>query len=389
MAKSGSLATRLNRMKETGTIPGVSEPKKTDRRILDLPEWEPTGAYTFRRITRLPWRLPERFDSILCDEVDFNTSRLCFFDLETTGLSSGAGTLTFLFGAGRRRGDELEITQLFLSDFPGEHEYLEQVLALIGTNTMLVSYNGAAFDLPLLSTRCALSGLSTPRREHIDLLHHARRLWKRRIGACRLSDIETQILGIRRCDDIPGEEIPDRYFSFLKTGASDLLAAVCDHHRQDIVSLHDLFAACERNYLDCGEAGIDFYRAGKWLVEGRRRVDRLDGGTRLLERGYAMGEEPAGLLLAAIHRRNGDIVRARRIWSDLYLCRNSRRGGIALAKHLEHRERRYTEALEIVESILEDTRTALEPPEDDIGRRGLSRRRKRLIKRLESGASCR
>ena len=53
---------------------------------------------------------------------------MLFFDIETTGLSGGAGTLAFLVGIGKRIGKKLEVEQLFLRDYPGEPEFLEILL---------------------------------------------------------------------------------------------------------------------------------------------------------------------------------------------------------------------------------------------------------------------
>ncbi|MDR0388096.1 MAG: ribonuclease H-like domain-containing protein, partial [Treponema sp.] len=56
---------------------------------------------------------------------------LLFFDLETTGLSSGAGTVAFLAAFGRMvpGNPNLEVTQYLLLDYPGEDDFLEAALA--------------------------------------------------------------------------------------------------------------------------------------------------------------------------------------------------------------------------------------------------------------------
>ena len=49
---------------------------------------------------------------------------LLFFDLETTGLSGGAGTLAFLVGCGYFEDDGFHTLQYFLSGYEAEHELL-------------------------------------------------------------------------------------------------------------------------------------------------------------------------------------------------------------------------------------------------------------------------
>src|SRR5207247_6217458 len=86
----------------------------------------------------------------------------------------------------------------------------------------------------------------------VDMLHPARRFWKRGSdGArafqasgdhCSLISLEKQILGIRRTGDVPGFEIPGRYFQFVRTGDARPLAAVLEHNRVDLLSLAALTA---------------------------------------------------------------------------------------------------------------------------------------------------
>src|SRR5205807_4589491 len=81
---------------------------------------------------------------------------------------------------------------------------------------------------------------------HVDVLHPARRFWKRDPGdgdeslGCSLIALEGRILGARRVGDVPGFEIPERYFQFLRSGDARPLAAVLEHNRLDLVSLAGL-----------------------------------------------------------------------------------------------------------------------------------------------------
>ncbi len=175
--------------------------------------------------------------------------RLLFFDLETTGLSGGAGTYAFLVGFGFFDENGFRTRQYFLRGYGEERALLDAVAGEIsasgaGRPLVLVTYNGRSFDVPLIETRYQLNRLRLPfgGLPHVDMLFPARRLWKRRPtpagdlrraargritrdtaarhqsqaagrfddppGSCSLTAIERDILGLHRQDDVPGWEIP-------------------------------------------------------------------------------------------------------------------------------------------------------------------------------------
>jgi hypothetical protein len=104
---------------------------------------------------------------------------------------------------------------------------------------LLVTYNGATFDVPLLETRFTLAKLDSPFEgmEHLDLLPGARRLWRNGHGSCRLVALEQKIVSFLRGPDIPGSMIPKAYFDFLQGRGVSVMASVLKHNLHDIVSL--------------------------------------------------------------------------------------------------------------------------------------------------------
>jgi uncharacterized protein YprB with RNaseH-like and TPR domain len=151
-----------------------------------------------------------------------------FFDLETTGLSGGAGTYAFLVGCGRfADGGAFLTRQYVLAAFGDERSMLETVARELARGEAIVSFNGKSFDAPLLETRYLFHRLdwTAARQPHIDVLHPARRFWggtPRETGddksGCSLVALEHQVLGMRRVDDVSGFEIPGRYFQFVRSG---------------------------------------------------------------------------------------------------------------------------------------------------------------------------
>ena len=177
---------------------------------------------------------------------------MVFFDLETTGLSTGPGTIAFLAAFGRLHPSELHssgrafalhITQYLLLDYPGESDFIEALLAEIKPNSIIVSYNGKCFDSQILKTRCIMKGIMPPDFCHLDLLYPARTLWKKLLESCSQSVIEIGILGISREGDIPGAFAPEIWFSFLNTGKTEKLLLICDHNKKDIAGLVSIFSA--------------------------------------------------------------------------------------------------------------------------------------------------
>ena len=226
----------------------------------------------------LPWFLRGGAES--------DVSRLLFFDLETTGLSGGAGTYAFLVGCGYFDGSDFVTRQFFLRGYGEERALLGAVRDFVeaprpewdgpgggrqsssspkpgeGGQPCLVTYNGRAFDLPLIEIRYQLHRSASPLASlpHVDMLFPARRLWRHRAtrdgspmpadpdrgaptasrdprASCALTALEQDILRLERNDDVPGWEIPARYFAYARTGDARGLVAVMEHNRLDLLSL--------------------------------------------------------------------------------------------------------------------------------------------------------
>ncbi len=162
---------------------------------------------------------------------------LCL-DTETTGLATAAGTFVFLVGIGRWAGDRFEQVQLLLPDQSEERALLGALRDLIPPDGWLVTYNGRAFDWPLLVTRYRMARHDAPPHAgHLDLLSFVRRIFRHRLPDARLRTVERELLGVERDRDVDGWEIPGRYLSFLRDGRTDGLVEVVRHNDEDVRSL--------------------------------------------------------------------------------------------------------------------------------------------------------
>jgi len=255
-------------------------------------------------------------------------SSMLYLDTETTGLSGGTGTVAFLVGTARFVDGALVTEQLIVPQLGAETPVLARLAERIAAASCIVTYNGKSFDWPLLRTRFVLARLPVPDLPyHLDLLHVCRRLWKPRLSSVRLVDMEREILRFEREDDVPGAEIPARYFEYLRTGDHARLAAVLEHNRHDLVALAALLGAIARQFefsltlshprdaLGYGRMALraeDLERARSFALhaieacesadavqqalvlgsEVERRRGQLANAVRLMEQAIAFSQEP-------------------------------------------------------------------------------------------------
>jgi len=209
---------------------------------------------------------------------------LVCLDTETTGLSSGAGTLAFLVGLGWWEGDRFRQVQLLCPDHADEPALLAALEEAIPSESWLVTYNGRGFDWPLLTTRYRMAGRAAPPHAgHLDLLTHVRRLFRHRLGDARLQTVEREMLGIHRQDDVAGWEIPDRFLAFVRGGPADPVGAIVAHNGEDVRSLARILQHLDAEYGDherrrLAPAGDLFA-----LARGYARERRLDEALGCLE----------------------------------------------------------------------------------------------------------
>jgi uncharacterized protein YprB with RNaseH-like and TPR domain len=298
-----------------------------------------------------------------------------FFDLETTGLNGGAGTLAFLVGCGRFTSDGAFVTRQFLlARHADERMLLETVAAELACAGALVSFNGKSFDAPLLEGRYLYHRIPWRGREmpHVDVLHPARRFWKSggessgrfhagaesepgRPGAssCSLQTLERQVVGKRRHGDVPGSEIPARYFHFVRSGDAAPLEAVLQHNRLDLLTLAALTARL-MHMARTGPDEIDDAREALALGHVYARGGLEERARASFRRALDRCRSPRGAYdpiridvlraLALAYRRARHYEEAAAWWRELAEMRGCpapilREATEALAIHHEHRDR--------------------------------------------------
>jgi uncharacterized protein YprB with RNaseH-like and TPR domain len=327
----------------------------------------------------IPFGGDGRFDSL--DFRDF-----VFLDTETTGLV-GAGTVAFMVGVAFFDGDALVVRQYFLRDYDEEPAMLLLLSTLLESKTGLVTFNGRAFDAPLLENRFLLNRLDSNLTllPHLDLLPPSRRLWRTRLGSCRLVSLEKGLLDVQRTqEDVPGWAIPQLYFDYLRSGDGQPLVGIFYHNELDILSMVTLAAHIVRQFHqpNSDDHALDLMSLGSWqaslglLAEAEQNL-RLATSLDLSLEHYHQALHQLGSLL----KRNGRPHEAAEIWQQIASTSyDDIQAHVELAKHYEWAHRDMTaaitwtrRAIDLLDrgALREDGRAALVRP-------GLERRLARL-----------
>ncbi len=174
---------------------------------------------------------------------------LIFFDLESLGLF---GRPVVLIGLARFDGDALDVRQLLARDITEELPALAITAERLGTQPILVTYNGRAFDANMLHERLDYYGFF-PEVEpiHLDLLPHARRRFQAAIPDARLETVEGR-LGRSREIDLPSALVPDFYNTYTETENVGPLVPILEHNRHDVLTLAVLLKRLLRDHSRLG-----------------------------------------------------------------------------------------------------------------------------------------
>ena len=322
-------------------------------------------------------------DSGIAPDSERSTPRAIFIDLETTGLSGGAGTVAFLVGCAYFDAGALQVRQFLLSSFTAERALLAAAAELFDAADLIVTYNGKTFDVPVMETRWAFHRMPAALDEvpHFDMLHPARRLWRSRstisglhgshddAGGCRLTTLERVLLNLRRVDDVDGFEIPGRFFQFLRTGDARPLEPVLEHNRLDLVSLAAVTSRALR-LTGAGEPacrdGIEALAVGRVLERGGE-LERAEACYRRASDSQCLETRAESFYRLGLRcRRSGRFAEAAGWWRQLVaLTETVRRRDHALdslrefaiealAIHQEHRVRDLHAARELALFALEE-----------------------------------
>ncbi len=279
--------------------------------------------------------------------------RALYLDTETTGLAGGTGTVAFLVGLAffDEAHQAFVVEQMLLRRLGEEAPILELLEKRLAEASMIVTYNGKSFDVPLLRTRFVMNRMKRPAEPpHLDLLHLARRVHKLRLTTCTLASIESEVLGRERVGDVSGMDIVEAYAHYLRTGDDGSLHGVVTHNEHDVLSMVALLGLYGEPFgalvpADLAGVARTLHRAG-----ALDRADTLAG-----EAIRAGGGVVARRVSADIHRARGDTAAALREYEAILVEVSDPEVRLVLAKLYEHRERSYERALAVLEGGTTET----------------------------------
>ncbi len=326
-------------------------------------------------------------------------ARAVYLDIETTGLTGGAGTIPFLVALGTFTSEgEFELWQGFLRGPEEEPALLEEVSKRIAAAGSVVSFFGKSFDRHRLEDKMRLHGVQPPfhGRPHLDLYHPLQRLYRAAFADARLSTLEAKLCGVQREGDLSGRYAPEAWFDYL-AGRAHRLEGVFRHNADDVLSLVVLAAHLGRALVEARESGAPLAGPGaaralgvaRALAAERRVRDALGWVERALERGAARGA--TRLLRADLLRRAGETEACLVAYRELALEGAEAvalRASVELAKLEEHRRRDLGAALVATARARE---LAQRMPPGAGGARllaELERRARRLHRRLAAAADA-
>ena len=278
-------------------------------------------------------------------------SSLLFVDTETTGLG-GSGTVAFLVGCASVTENGFEIRQYLIPDYSDETAMLEALLEEFTPDKTLVTYNGAAFDLPLLRGRMIVNRVTRElaMADHIDLLHAARRLFRRRLRDCSLTNVERELFGFYRENDVPGHLVPSIYFEWLDSRRLDGLTGVLEHNRLDIVSLWFLAIMVAEAFESDGstlDAADDLHSLARVYSRRKHHDKVIDLCCRRDEMSSGVAQPDVTLFQAQAFKRAGVREQAVSLWRSLSggESREAYWANLELAMHYEHTAKDHPQAL--------------------------------------------
>ena len=173
---------------------------------------------------------------------DFNkiapASKICFLDIETTGLSSGNSFL-YLIGLVRICDDSFETLQLFAESHEDEPLLLTELSDYLKDYTHIIHFNGNTFDIPYLKAKYEQHGIPSPFNDlsGIDLYKRIRSFKK----LLKLPDLKQKtieaLLDTGRVDEYSGGELIKVYENYLLNPNEEDLSLLLLHNREDILGL--------------------------------------------------------------------------------------------------------------------------------------------------------
>jgi uncharacterized protein YprB with RNaseH-like and TPR domain len=192
----------------------------------------------------LATRRAKLIDLLYC----FSPEKVAYIDIETTGFID-ARIFAIAIGMIRPAENIFTVVQFLAREYEEEIMILHKTSEFLRDFECIVSFNGKAFDIPMIKDRAWYFFGAAPGEfdlYHVDLMHDAKRVLGLKKRAS-LSFYEKNFLHIHRSLDVPSSAIPGIYTTFIDNGQGDaltrLLLARSKHESSFLANNVDSFDA--------------------------------------------------------------------------------------------------------------------------------------------------
>lgn len=216
-------------------------------------------------------------------DLYFKDKNIAVFDIETTGLYPKndqvilTGILTLFSG------EPVTSLQYFANNIGDEKAVLKNTIKLLSRADLIITYNGASFDIPFIKERAKHHNISTEgiKAIHLDLYNLVKYHSdiKELIGSLRQKNLEFYMgLSKSRDDEISGGESVKLYERYIRTHEDELERQILLHNSDDILQLSKLIPVIEKTNFHKYMSGIGFF-AGEYMI---KKVDLTKDGLNIV-----------------------------------------------------------------------------------------------------------
>ncbi|TAH75156.1 MAG: exonuclease [Anaerolineaceae bacterium] len=171
-------------------------------------------------------------------DIEYGTSKIAFFDIETTGFVAET-TYLYLIGCIYLKNTSLHMIQWFSEDIREEALLIESFFDFIKDYDLLIHYNGLGFDIPYLSKKIEILQLDYSLKDIQSLDYYKkispiRKIFK--LDNYKQKTIEA-FLKVKREDTFGGGELIEVYQSYLGKKQIENLKKSRAHISNDLASI--------------------------------------------------------------------------------------------------------------------------------------------------------
>jgi len=230
-------------------------------------------------------------------------------DIETTGLSPKTSAV-ILGGALVSDGHKRLAVQFFADNVDDEPELLRRYVSFLCSNDVIVTYNGASFDIAFLVKRMKHHGMDAEAIESLYSLDMYRILKKHSHLPEILPDMRQKTVELylgdadSRTDEISGAQSVELYWEYTVSRGqrrAELMDLILLHNRDDIVRLSDMLRIFKILDMHCimFDSGFQIihnnlrirmekHKMKKNHIELEGRVSGLDSDFKQFGQGYVL-----------------------------------------------------------------------------------------------------